>query len=116
MLIRRSDIEATILRAGGTLYQLRENGTVSNLYNAELVNKTTKEINFEMRSSDPEVKIQFIRKETEIKKGGSVKVTFFVIKPQKGISKYKSKIEIQILANGKQVDEIHTNFIAPPNL
>jgi cytochrome c oxidase accessory protein FixG len=116
MLIRRSDIEATILRAGGTLYQLRENGTVSNLYNAELVNKTTKEVNFEMRSSDPEVKIQFIRKETEIKKGGSVKVTFFVIKPQKGISKYKSKIEIQILANGKQVDEIHTNFIAPPNL
>ncbi|OYZ44418.1 MAG: cytochrome c oxidase accessory protein CcoG, partial [Sphingobacteriales bacterium 24-40-4] len=46
MLISRSDIETTVLRAGGTLYQLRDNGTVSNLYNAELVNKTTKMVKF----------------------------------------------------------------------
>lgn len=116
LLISRSDIEATILRAGGTLYQLRDNGTVSNLYNAELVNKTPKLVSFEMKASDPDVKIQYIRQEKQIKKGGSVKVTFFVIRPQKGISKYKSEIGIQVLSDGKLIDEIKTNFIAPPNL
>jgi len=115
MLISRSDIKTTVLRAGGTLYQLRDNGTVSNLYNAELVNKTTKMVNFEMKATDPEVEIQFVRKENEIKKGGSVKVTFFVIRPQKNISKYKSEIGIQILCNGEVVEKIKTNFIAPPN-
>lgn len=115
MLFSRSDIKATVLRASGTLFQLRDNGTVSNLYNAELVNKTTKLVNFEMKAIDPHVKIQFIKTEDTIKKGGSVKVTFFVIRPQKDISKYKSEIGIQILSNGKVVEKIKTNFIAPPN-
>jgi len=115
LLLTRSDIETTVLRAGGTLYQLRDDGTVSNLYNAELVNKTSGNVNFEMKAEDDDVKIQFIRKETEIKKGSIVKVTFFVIRPQKDIEKYKSEIEIKIFSNGKKIDEVKTNFIAPPN-
>jgi len=114
LLISRSDIETTVLRAGGTLYQLRDNGTVSNLYNAELVNKTSGNVNFEMKAEDDNVIIQFIRKESQIKKGSIVKVTFFVIRPQKDIEKYKSEIEIEIFSNGKKIDEIKTNFIAPP--
>ncbi len=116
LLISRSDIETTILRAGGTLYQLRDNGTVSNLYNAELVNKTSKIVKFELKPADQDVKIQFIRKEDEINKGGSVKVTFFIIRPQKGISKYKSEIGLRVFSDGKLIDELNTNFIAPPNL
>ena len=115
MMISRSDIETTVLRAGGTLYQLRDNGTVSNLYNAELVNKTTKLVKFEMRPMQPDTKIQFIRKEDEIQKGSSVKVTFFVFRPQKSVDKYKSEIGIEIWSEGKLIDKIKTNFIAPPN-
>jgi cytochrome c oxidase accessory protein FixG len=115
MLIRRSDIETTVLRAGGTLYQLRDNGTVSNLYNVELVNKTTKLVKFEMRPKDQGTEIQFIRKEAEIKKGSSIKLTFFVIRPQKSVDKYKSEIVIEIWSEGKLIDKIKTNFIAPPN-
>lgn len=116
LLISRSDIETTILRAGGTLYQLRDNGTVSNLYNAELVNKTSKVVKFELKASDENVKIEFIRKEDKINKGGSVKVTFFVIRPQKEISKYKSEIGLKVISDGKLIDELNTNFIAPPKL
>ncbi len=116
LLISRSDIETTILRAGGTLYQLRDNGTVSNLYSAELVNKTSKVVKFELKPSDENVKIEFIRKEDKINKGGSVKVTFFVIRPQKEISKYKSEIGLKVISDGKLIDELNTNFIAPPKL
>ena len=116
LLIIRSDIETTILRAGGTLYQLRDNGTVSNLYNAELVNKTSKMVKFELKPADSNVEIHFIRKEDEINIGGSVKVTFFVIRPQKGISKYKSEIGLRVISDGKLIEELYTNFIAPPNL
>ena len=115
LLFSRSDIETTVLRAGGTLYQLRDNGTVSNLYNAELVNKTSGNIPFELKAEDDDVTIQFIRKESTIKKGSIVKVTFFIIRPQKDIEKYKSEIELEIFSNGKKIDEVKTNFIAPPN-
>jgi hypothetical protein len=88
---------------------------VSNLYTAELVNKTSGDIDFELKAEDDEVKIQFIRKESTIKKGSIVKVTFFVIRAQKDIEKYKSEIELEIFSAGKKIDEVKTNFIAPPN-
>lgn len=115
LLYSRSAIETTVLRAGGTLYQTRDNGLVSNLYNAELVNKTTDNVIFEMRPKDKNIEIQYIRKENKIKKGGSVKVTFFVLMSQKDVKKYKTEIEIDIFSNGEKIDKIKTNFIAPPN-
>jgi hypothetical protein len=114
MLVSRSDIKTTLLRAAGTIYQLRDDGTVSNLYNAELVNKTTNWVKFEMKPVDSDTKIQYVREKNIINKGSSVKVTFFVIRSQKRVNKYKSEIEIEIWSDGKFVDKIKTNFIAPP--
>jgi mannose-1-phosphate guanylyltransferase len=72
-------------------------------------------VKFEMRPVDPDTRIQYIREEDEIKKGSSVKVTFFVLKPQKSVRKYKSEIGLEIWSEGKLVDKIKTNFIAPPS-
>ncbi len=115
LIFQRSDIDATILRASGTLYQERSNGTVSNLYNAELINKTAYPVNF---SLEPEkgTEIQFIQKQNSIAKGGTVKLTFFVIRPQKSIAAYKSEIQLKLISNGKLIDLVKTTFIAPPNL
>jgi cytochrome c oxidase accessory protein FixG len=116
LLVKRSDIETVILRASGTLYQQRTDGTVSNLYNAELINKTAHPIKFRLMPIDKDTKIQFIRKEDTIGKGKSIKLTFFIIRPQKEILKYKSDIELKVLSVGKLVEELSTTFIAPPNL
>jgi len=116
LLIQRSAIETIILRASGTLYQERNDGTVSNLYNAELINKTPGAIRFNLDAEDKNTKIQFIRKENTIEKGQSIKVTFFIIRPKKDILKYKSDVEINVLSEGKIIEELSTTFIAPPNL
>ena len=114
--LKRTDIDTMVLRASGTLYQLREDGTVSNLYNAELINRTSKDINFEMSSSDSQTKIQYINKADRIEKGKNIKLTFFIIRRQDQIKKYKSGITLNILSNGKIVSKANTTFIAPPNL
>lgn len=116
LLISRSAVETTILRAGGTLYQLRDGDhTVSNLYNTELINKTTHPIKFEIVPDDRNAKIQFIQKENSVNVGSSVKITFFVILPQRSIRKYKSDISFKLISNGKEIDHFETTFIAPPN-
>jgi len=116
LLWSRTDVQTTILRAGGTLYQLREKDhTVSNLYNAELVNKTTAALSFEIIPDDQQAKIQYIQKENKIAAGSSIKITFFVIMPQSAIKKYKSGISFKLLSNGKEADHFKTTFIAPPN-
>lgn len=116
LLASRSDIETSILRAGGTLYQLRDkNHTVSNLYNTELVNKTSHPISFQIVPDDKDVKIQYIQQEDQVAVGKSVKITFFVIMPQKSIKEYKSFVSFKLMSRGKAIDHFETTFIAPPN-
>jgi cytochrome c oxidase accessory protein FixG len=116
LLFSRSDVETTILRAGGTLYQLRDKDrTVSNLYNAEMVNKTSHPLRFEIIPDDPRAKIQYIQKEDQLAVGGSIKITFFVIMPQASIRQYKSGIGFKLMSGGKQADHFETTFIAPAN-
>ncbi len=116
LLITRSDIKTTILRAGGTLYQSRDNDkSVSNLYNAELVNKTSKSIRFQIVPDNPAIRIQYIQMQDSIAYGGVAKLTFFVIMPQAGISRYKTMIGFKMISGGKILDHFETTFIAPPN-
>lgn len=115
LLVSRSDIAVTVLRAGGTLYQLRENGTVSNLYNAELINKTSAPINFSIQMPDEQTTIQYINKSNTLNRGESVKLTFFLIRPQNYINKYKSALTLGIISGGKVISKGKTTFIAPPN-
>ncbi|MFA4869076.1 MAG: cytochrome c oxidase accessory protein CcoG [Pedobacter sp.] len=116
LLITRSDVKTTILRAGGTLFQLRDKEkAVSNLYNAELINKTNSSIKFEIVPDQPGAKIQYIQKLDSIAYGGVAKLTFFVILPQKDIKTYKSVIKFKLIANDKIADRFETTFIGPPN-
>ena len=115
LLIRRTDVETTLLRAGGTLYQLREDGTVSNLYNAEIINKTNHSIDLQIIPADPQARIQYIQKAGTLDKGSSSKITFFIIRPQKGIEKYKSDIELNVISGEEVIENLETTFIAPPN-
>jgi cytochrome c oxidase accessory protein FixG len=115
LMVSRSDIAVTVLRAGGTIYQLRENGTVSNLYNAELINKTSGPINFSIQMPDDQTTIQYINKSKTLKRGESVKLTFFLIRPQHYVDKYKSALTLGIVSGGKVISKGKTTFIAPPN-
>lgn len=116
LLIGRSDIAVNVLRAGGTIYQLRENGTVSNLYNAELINKTSGPIDFSIQMPDNQTTIEYINKANKLGPGESVKLTFFLIRPQQHVDKYKSGLILGIISGGKVITKAKTTFIAPPNL
>ncbi len=115
LMIDRSDVKTTILRASGTLYQMRNDKLVSNLYNAELVNKTSRPLEFEIVPEDKTLQIQYIQKQNKLEYGGRVKLTFFVLMPQNSVKMFKSKIKFKLLSDGKVIDNFETTFIAPPN-
>jgi cytochrome c oxidase accessory protein FixG len=115
LLFSRSPVKTTILRASGTLYQLNDlKGTVSNLYTAEMVNKTDGTIKFTILPDNKQARIQYIEKPDSIPYGGSTKTTFFLVLPQNAINNYKSTISFSIVSNGKVLDRFETTFIAPP--
>ncbi|MFC5283911.1 cytochrome c oxidase accessory protein CcoG [Pedobacter alpinus] len=114
-ILSRKDIDVTILRASGTLYQEQPNGYVSNLYTAELVNKTSKAIKVDFESEDKDAKIKWIQAVDKIEKEETVKVTFFVMLPQKSIVKTKTNIKLLVKIDGEIIDHIETNFLGPVN-
>jgi len=115
LIMKRTDIETTVLRASGTLYQMRDDGQVSNLYNAEFFNKTNRPVSFEVIPVEKEVSIQYVTKPVVLEKNSSMKVTFFVLRPRESIKTYKSNLKLQVLSEGEVLENIETTFIAPSN-
>lgn len=115
LMLNRSDVKTTMLRASGTRYQMRDDRLVSNLYNAELVNKTSRALTFEIVPEDASAQIQYIQKENKLEYGGTVKLTFFVLMPQNAVKQFKTELKFKLLSDGKVIDRFKTTFIAPPN-
>lgn len=114
LVYKRTDVETTVLRASGTLYQSYDNGTVSNLYNAELINKTNQPIKFTVRTRNQDGQIKFIQSGDVLPKEGSVQLTFFLIKKQSSITDFKSKVIFEIVSDGKVISTATTSFFSQP--
>ncbi|MDQ0640997.1 cytochrome c oxidase accessory protein FixG [Pedobacter sp. W3I1] len=114
LIYKREDIQTTVLRASGTLYQSRGTDKTSNLYNAELINKTNKTVKFTFRSKDKGDEINFIQKADVLPKEGSVHLTFFLIRKNNSIKKYKTDAVFEIIANGEVLSTATTSFFAQP--
>lgn len=114
LIYKRQDVETTVLRASGTLYQVKPDGAISNLYNAELINKTNKDIIFQFRAKNPNDKIEFVQAPTNLPKEGSTHLTFFLVRKAKDIKEYKTEVVFEVIADKKVVSTTSTTFFAQP--
>lgn len=114
MVVTRSEIGGSLLRATGTSYQFRPDGTVSNLYTLELLNKSGRAIDFQIVPVDANMEIELVNKISTLDKDGSAKLSFFLIGNRKDIQSYKTSVKVNIESNGKVVETMKTTFIAPP--
>ncbi len=114
LIYKREDVQTTVLRASGTLYQKRPDGSIANLYNAELINKTNKDIKFVFKSADELDRIEFIQADTILPKEGSAHLTFFLIKQPKNIEAFKTKVGFEVETGGKVISNAKTTFFSQP--
>lgn len=115
MLLTRADVEATILKVPGQLYQEQANNRISNLYNIQFINKTNAEIPLEMRVKgfDGAV-VKRVGEEAMVLEAGSrLDAVFFIEMPREDITKMKTALDIELVSNGEIIDEITTNFVGP---
>ena len=114
LIYKREDVQTTVLRASGTLYQKRPDGSIANLYNAELINKTNKDIKFVFKSADALDRIEFIQTDTILPKEGSAHLTFFLIKKPKDIEGFKTKVSFEVVTEGRVISNAKTTFFSQP--
>lgn len=114
LLITRKDVDATIMRTPGMLYQERGTDSISNLYNIKIANKTVKDVPLTLKMEDAGGKIDIVGdKAINVKKEEESSGNFFVILPKNGIQKRKTKIRIGLYEGNRRIDVISTNFLGP---
>ena len=60
-IYQRQDVDVTVMRSAGMLYQEQPGHYVSNIYNADIINKTDKAQNITLVADDPQVQIKYIQ-------------------------------------------------------
>ncbi|TAL03871.1 MAG: cytochrome c oxidase accessory protein CcoG [Verrucomicrobia bacterium] len=113
LVFTRSDVEATMLRAPGSMFQMMPDGHLSNLYTVKVVNKTSRQIPIEFKLENVKGDLQVM--------GGNI-----VVAPQQLaensvlidldpalVKGGQVKLAIGVYADGKKVETIKTGFIGP---
>tara|TARA_R110002051_G_scaffold65839_1_gene119471 strand:+ start:16986 stop:18404 length:1419 start_codon:yes stop_codon:yes gene_type:complete len=115
MLFLRNDIEATILRLPGQLYEHKEGNMISNVYTYKLVNKTSKDINdVHFKLISHKGTIQLVRHEDfsvlaqQLSEG-----TLFIEINAGAIKGDKEKLKIGVYSGEKLIETTTTAFLAP---
>jgi len=117
LLATRVDVEATVLRVPGTLYQEMENGKISNLYNIQFINKTFEPVTLELKLKGlPEAVIRKVGSEkVEIPPNDRAESVYFIDIPKSMIEKAKTEVSILLIRQDQVIDEIKTSFYGPAN-
>ncbi len=110
----RNDIETTILRTPGTLYQESGNDMISNLYSYKIVNKTFSEIPIRLETDFDEARIKMV--------GGDIVVVpeqqvgegaFFIEIPRANLHSDNVFLQVSIVSGDNELERVRTRFIGP---
>ncbi len=112
VLVSRTDVETSILRTPGMLYQEQPDNCLSNLYNIKLVNKTRKDLPIVLTLESGSGKIKMIgRNVIQVGKENVASGEFFIILNKKDIKNRKTKLTIGVYTKGKKIETVQTNFL-----
>jgi cytochrome c oxidase accessory protein FixG len=113
-LITRSDVETTVTKVSGTLYQ-RDSGYITNLYNIEFVNKTFSQLSIQLRveeSSNVEL-VNVAGKPVVVPAEGFVKGVYFIRIPEKQVTNARTVVKLGVYHNGNLIETVKVKFIGP---
>lgn len=111
----RSDVEATVLRVPGMMFQKLEDGQIQNIYNVQFLNKTADELAFEVRVKDmPEASIQRAGEgEVVLPPKSKVDGVYIIKIPESSLSGRSTTIKLEMVSGDVVIDEMETNFLGP---
>ncbi|GAB3986570.1 cytochrome c oxidase accessory protein CcoG [Spirosoma daeguense] len=113
LLVGRSDLDTTLLRAPGQLYQRETGGYVSNLYLVELVNKSHRDKAVTFRVNYPGATLKMVQPIANVPADELTKGMFFILLPEKSIRQSSTKLTVEVISQGIVLDEVKTSFLGP---
>lgn len=114
LLFLRTEVEATILRLPGQLFQ-HKGDNISNIFTFKIINKTNDDFNdihFKLHDVKGTIKVVG-EQEFKIKRQGSAEGTLFVEINQFLLENDKTKLKIEVYNGNKKIETATTSFLSP---
>ena len=117
LLFMRNDVEATILRNAGFTYNVEKDGTVTNMYKINIVNKSNDDIDFSIKTNYENAILKIVgnnENKMVIRKGELYNGMMLVTIPPNNLNGLQNPIYFKIIGkDGKELDESKSSFLGP---
>jgi polyferredoxin len=116
MLSLRSDVEVTVLRAPGSLFQQMPDGRYSNLYTVRLVNKTSREMPVQLRLESPAGSLNIMGVDNLVVPPEKLSGNSVLIELDPAVMKSgTTPLVIGVYSGERKLQTLKTAFIGPRN-
>ncbi|HEX8532238.1 MAG TPA: 4Fe-4S dicluster domain-containing protein, partial [Cytophagales bacterium] len=115
LTVSRGQVETSVLRVPGMLYQAQPGGRVSNLYNVRLVNKTARPLPLQLRLEGTPGTVEVVGREGQVvvEAGATAEVVCFIALPKANIRKAKTPLTLGVYHGNEKLETVTTNFLGP---
>lgn len=115
LMSMRSDLETTILRERGTLYQELPDNRYANIYEIKIINKTFEEIDYTIELIEPEGSFIALGNFSTIEGQSLAEGRFMIQLNEDQMNGMQTDLTFAVFANGERVETVKTGFLGPSN-
>jgi cytochrome c oxidase accessory protein FixG len=113
LLLTRSEVDVTLLRAPGALFEQTPEGKISNLYLLKLTNKTRYDKLVDLKLDNVEGSLTVLGGQLDLPAEQQTSASVLIeIAPDK-LKSGTTPLVVRICSGGKPIEKIHTVFIGP---
>mgnify|MGYP000150025486 FL=1 len=114
LLATRPDVEATIIKARGSLYSVDERDYIKNIFNVQVANKTYQEFDIQLKM-DPswQAEIVEVGNRISVDPESNSEGIFTLSIPRSKLPRKSTKVPVQIWSGDKLIDEVDVKFLRP---
>jgi cytochrome c oxidase accessory protein FixG len=116
LLITRSELEVNSVRTRNTLFTVEPDGSIGNLYNIKLINKTSDEMNIEFKIEGKNARFDWIGHQNKLQAGEMKNGELFVYLPVEELPSQRNDVKLEIYSNGELKATENLVLLAPNKL
>jgi cytochrome c oxidase accessory protein FixG len=116
LLITRSELEVNSVRTRNTLFTVEPDGSIGNLYNIKLINKTSDEMNIEFKIKGKHAHFDWIGHHYNLEAGEMKNGELFIYVPLNELPSQRNRVELEIYSNGELKATENLVLLAPNKL
>jgi polyferredoxin len=114
MLLTRSDVETTLLRAPGALFQQTPSGKIQNIYTVKVINKTNRQIPVEFRVENVPAEVKVMGSGRLIVPPANLAQTSLLVEiDPAALTGPKTALQVSVRGHGTPLERVQTVFVGP---